>query len=273
MSFLKDLFKKSKDKKYGTGHRLGDTTPRQDQPSTSRQASGYVPPQQPKSEAAIKAGEAALQRLENAKNPSRPTTAAARQVAKELKQETEAAKKELDKEFDKALRLKDHYFGKPQVVDGTALVPKSRIYFTASVLPEGEKYVAGEIEDRIEQLLLEKLHEEPVLVACTLLCTANYKDGDKLVKCVEILNKFADNILNNPSEEKYRKIRVENAIFKEKVIIFDGSMVNPNNEKKENKKYFLFGFRPEFFKSRKSKQKSRKSKQKKNNLGNPNKDF
>ncbi len=31
------------------------------------------------------------------------------------------------------------------------------------------------------------------------------------------MNKFVDNILNNPKEEKYRKIRLENPIFKEKV--------------------------------------------------------
>jgi hypothetical protein len=143
---------------YGTGHRLGDTTLRQDQPSTSRQANGYVPPQQPINEA--------------------------------------------------------------------ALVPNSRVYFTASVLPEGERYVAGEIEDRIEQLLLEQLHEEPVRVACTLLCTANYKDGNKLVKCVKILNKFADDILDNPSEEQYRTIRVDDAIFRDNVIMFDLSYFN-----------------------------------------------
>lgn len=47
--------------------------------------------------------------------------------------------------------------------------------------------------------------------------TANYKTQEKLTKCIEILNKFINNILNSPNEEKYRKIRVENAIFKERV--------------------------------------------------------
>jgi UBX domain-containing protein 6 len=49
------------------------------------------------------------------------------------------------------------------------------------------------------------------------LFTANYKNKEKLDKCIEIMNKFVDNILNNPKEEKYRKIRLENPIFKEKV--------------------------------------------------------
>jgi UBX domain-containing protein 6 len=214
MSFLKDLFQKSKNKKYGKGHRLGDANTPAAEPSSTPRTSNYTPmPQQPKSEAAIKAGEAALQRLQSAKNPRPAPSAAARQLSKELQQQTES----LNKELDKALKLKDHYFGQKKVIPETGLINKNRVFFTASILSENERYPGGEIEDRIEQLLLEKLHEEPILVACTLLCTANYKDAEKLTKCIEILNKFADNILNNPTEEKYRKIRVENQIFKEKV--------------------------------------------------------
>ena len=85
------------------------------------------------------------------------------------------------------------------------------------MLGANESYCKDEVEDLIEQTLLSQLEDEPILVAVTLLFTANYKNHDKLTKCIEILNKFIDNILNSPAEEKYRKIRVENAIFKEKV--------------------------------------------------------
>jgi UBX domain-containing protein 6 len=214
MSFLKDLFEKRKDKKYGKGHKLGSTS---DQPVISNspridQPANQTPRQAAFSDAAQKAGEAALQRLANAhnKNTARPSTP--RYVDKEREEQDK-----LNKELDEALKLKEHYFGKPTVVEDSNLVPKNRIYFTAPILPENERYTQHEIEDRIEQLLMEKIHEEPILVACTLLCTFNYKDSEKLNKCKEILNKFANNILNNPSEEKYRKIRVENQIFKEKV--------------------------------------------------------
>ena len=219
MSFLKELFGKSKDKKYGKGHRLGDalssaTRPSSGSSSTNSNAttSRRAPPA--KSEAAMKAGEAALQRLENAKQP-RAVSAISRQVAKEIKEDANKQERH-SKELEQALKLKEHYFGKPKEVEADSL-RKNRILYTAPILPENEKYTINEIDDRIEQLLLEKLHEEPILVACTLLCTANYKDADKLTKCIEILSKFADNILNNPKEEKYRKIRAENQIFKEKV--------------------------------------------------------
>lgn len=215
MSFLKDLFEKRKDKKYGKGHRLGETPTQQPSFSSSSTPRPSSSSQQnvPRSDAAQKAAEAALQRLENSKRPS--TSAVKRQVSKEVRQEAEAKNQELEK----ALKLKEHYFGKPRLVeDSTILPPKNQIYFTASILNEDEKYPASQIEDRIEQLLLEKLAEEPILVACTLLRTANYKNQEKLDKCVEILNKYADNITSNPSEEKYRKIRIENAIFKEKVF-------------------------------------------------------
>lgn len=80
-----------------------------------------------------------------------------------------------------------------------------------------ESYPKNEIEDRIEQRLLLQLEEEPILVSVALLFTANHKNQEKLDKCIEIMNKFVDNILKSPNEEKYRKIRLENPIFKEKV--------------------------------------------------------
>lgn len=61
------------------------------------------------------------------------------------------------------------------------------------------------------------MEADPILASVTLLFTANHKQAEKLTKCKEILTKLADNILNNPSEEKYRKIRIENKMFNENV--------------------------------------------------------
>ena len=203
-SFIKNLISKHKEKKHGKGHRLGDTptvsitTCRA--PNNSSQSVGAT-----KSEAARLAGEAALQRLQNLNKSAshrRPTTA------------TSSSSKI---EIEKASALKEHYFGKQEVVENVSINPKSKIFFTSSLFQTGEKYPIEEVEDKIEQNLMENLEMEPILVSVTLLFTANYKNKEKMDKCVEILNKFADNIINNPNEEKYRKIRVENAIFKEKV--------------------------------------------------------
>lgn len=81
----------------------------------------------------------------------------------------------------------------------------------------GQKYTIDEIENRIEQTILDQMEDDPILAAVTLLYTANQKQAEKLNKCKETLNKLADNILNNPNEEKYRKIRIGNKLFSENV--------------------------------------------------------
>ena len=100
------------------------------------------------------------------------------------------------------------------------------IYFKVSGLfKENERYNKDEIENRIEMALLNRLDEnegdnadETILVVVTLFLTANYKNEEQLKKCVELLNKFIENILKAPGEEKYRKIRIENPTIKEKVM-------------------------------------------------------
>lgn len=94
---------------------------------------------------------------------------------------------------------------------------KKNIFYRASIFEPGERYPLEQVEDKIEQFLINQLEEEPILISVTLLFTANYKNQEKLNKCLEIMNKFIDNILNSPNEEKYRKIRLENPTFKEKV--------------------------------------------------------
>ena len=64
-NFLKNLFDKKKDKKYGKGHKLGDGT----QPQPILQNQNYQPAYRPQtgsqSEASRMAGEAALARMTN----------------------------------------------------------------------------------------------------------------------------------------------------------------------------------------------------------------
>jgi len=47
--------------------------------------------------------------------------------------------------------------------------------------------------------------------------TCNQKDQEKLNACKEILCKYFDNIIANPDEEKYRRIRLQNKVYLEKV--------------------------------------------------------
>ncbi len=72
MSFLKNLFEKRKDKKYGKGHKLGDSNTAQpsyqQQNQQQQQASTHRPQTSiNQSEASRMAGEAALSRMTNSK--------------------------------------------------------------------------------------------------------------------------------------------------------------------------------------------------------------
>ena len=122
--------------------------------------------------------------------------------------------KATEEEMKKAQQLKDHYFGPRKVVDQSPHL--ARVMFKSG-LTGAERYPREEISDRIEQALLTQLADEPILISVTLLFTANHQNKEKLTKCIETMNRFIDNILKNPQEEKYRKLRVENAVFKEKV--------------------------------------------------------
>lgn len=115
MSFLKNLFEKHKDSKYGKGHRLGDAKQQASEPSTSRGAAQAQPAVSLRSnnEAAMKAAEAAMQRMQAKSTTPRVNSAARAAAQSQLDQD--------DKEMKKALELKEHYFGKPVSFESTRL--------------------------------------------------------------------------------------------------------------------------------------------------------
>ena len=122
----------------------------------------------------------------------------------------------MEKEMQRALELKEHYFGNNEKKIDLS-THQERVLFKSNVLGINERYTKEEIEDRIEQTLLDQLDQEPLLIAVTLMFTANQKKQEKLEKCIETLSKYVDNILKSPSDEKFRKIRIENPIFRENV--------------------------------------------------------
>ena len=65
MSFLKNLFEKRKDKKYGKGHKLGDGNSAQPEYHQSQESTYQPQTSINQSEASRMAGEAALSRMTN----------------------------------------------------------------------------------------------------------------------------------------------------------------------------------------------------------------
>ncbi|KAH8739890.1 hypothetical protein FG386_001707 [Cryptosporidium ryanae] len=50
------------------------------------------------------------------------------------------------------------------------------------------------------------------------------KDIQGITKCFSLLKTYISNVLNNPYEEKYRKIRLSNPTFESKVLKYEGSL-------------------------------------------------
>lgn len=85
-----------------------------------------------------------------------------------------------------------------------------------AVLPKAE------MEAYIEEFLLRQLADEPEMTSALMVHTLN-KDRQKVKMCIETLCKYLDNIVNHPEEEKYRKIRVKNKAFSERVLSLHGT--------------------------------------------------
>ena len=64
---------------------------------------------------------------------------------------------------------------------------------------------------------------EPEMTSALMIHTLN-KDKEKVEACIDILQKYLDNILKNPGNEKFLKIRLENKAFREKVAPIKGSV-------------------------------------------------
>lgn len=73
---------------------------------------------------------------------------------------------------------------------------------------------------KIKEFLYEQLEDEKGLTACLIILNCNIKD--KAEQCVEILSKYLENIINNPDDQKYRKIRMSNRVFCDKVRYIEG---------------------------------------------------
>ena len=69
---------------------------------------------------------------------------------------------------------------------------------------------------------LQQLEREPLKTTCTMIHTLN--SGDLLTNGIKTLVFFVENIIKDPKEEKFKKIRVNNAGVQKKVIPLIGGV-------------------------------------------------
>ncbi|XP_006819414.1 UBX domain-containing protein 6-like [Saccoglossus kowalevskii] len=216
---MKKFFEKKKldfkFKKAGTGHSLSDESPSTSSQGviTSQPVAKQPPP--PKSAGAMKAGEAALTRIDQKKQEpiSASRKAIQAQVRREMEQEKAAA------EAAAALSRQQSGPGETKL-ESAPLLSVEKVQFYCSLSPQ--RVPRSQIESHIKECLLLKLAEDPIQASCAMIHSLN-KDREKMKVGIDTICKYLDNIISHPGEEKYTKIRIQNKAFQDKVACIEGS--------------------------------------------------
>jgi UBX domain-containing protein 6 len=88
----------------------------------------------------------------------------------------------------------------------------SGIYYRCPIVSE-EILDKNTWYEKIEEFFSHQLLDEEIgLSACLVIHSCN-NGIERITHCVETLCKYLDNIIKNPTEEKYWKIRMSNKIF------------------------------------------------------------
>uniref|UniRef100_A0A1B6LYV2 UBX domain-containing protein n=1 Tax=Graphocephala atropunctata TaxID=36148 RepID=A0A1B6LYV2_9HEMI len=225
---IKKFFEKkkveAKFKMAGPGHKLTESKKQTAGGSAKSGAGGGASSRANPSAEARQAGAAALARLggEKRDTPAFNTSLAAIQA--QVKRELEAEKKAAvaREEREKSSTPPSQAQPPPEPEDMSPLLAVRGVYFKCPLVGP-EILSKEEWKVKIKEFLYEQLADEKGLTACLIIHSCN-KSKDKVEQCVETLSKYLENIVKNPGEEKYRKIRLSNRVFQEKVAGLEGVM-------------------------------------------------
>ncbi|KAM7012496.1 UBX domain-containing protein 6 [Tautogolabrus adspersus] len=209
--FFEDIKKDVKFKTAGPGKKLTDDTSEKQkavQSSSSSKNNRHAP-----SEGAQRAGAAALARIEQHPRPKVHTSQDA--IRNQVKRELEAEAAALAEKENAAAAE-----GSKVPVKDPACLSVSGVYFTCPLT--GATLTKSEREVHIKEAILMRFEEDEVEASVMMIHTFN-KDREKVKVAVDIISKYVDNICKNPTEEKYRKIKLSNKVFQEKVHCVEGS--------------------------------------------------
>uniref|UniRef100_A0A7N9AY19 UBX domain-containing protein 6 n=1 Tax=Mastacembelus armatus TaxID=205130 RepID=A0A7N9AY19_9TELE len=208
--FLDDIKRDIKFKSAGPGKKLADETsakPEAVQSSSSVKHSRHGP-----SEGAQRAGAAALARIEQHQRPKLHTSQDA------IRNQGGGHKHHIAV-IHCGWTLKSHPGSNVPVKD-PACLSVSGVYFTCPLT--GATLTKSEREVHIKEAILMRFEEDAVEASVMMIHTFN-KDREKVKVAVDIISKYVENICKNPTEEKYRKIKLSNKVFQEKVRSVEGS--------------------------------------------------
>jgi UBX domain-containing protein 6 len=216
-SKIKKFFaKKKSDAKFktaGRGVRL-DSAASSSSQSQKPKGDYYVPVKRDDlTEEAKQARDAALKRILN-NNRDKPLNISARAIKEQARKEIEEQARRKVAESESNLRNNVQIDEKKDyTIDG--------VYFTCPMISE-EVLSKNEWKVKIKNFLYEQFEADPGLTSCLIIKNCN--TFDKAEECIETLKKYIANIITNPDEPKYQKIRMSNRVFCDKVANVEGSL-------------------------------------------------
>ncbi|GLH10173.1 UBX domain-containing protein 6 [Gryllus bimaculatus] len=219
---IKKYFQKKKaDAKFklaGPGHRLNEeSSHNQPKPhSTKHQHSGSGSRSAPSAEAK-QAAAAALARMEGGgrRHDQAAFNTSLAAIQAQVRMELEAEKKAQSQTPQVETKTE------AVVIETSTHFAVQGVFFKCPMIGS-DILTKDEWHKKIREFLYEQLEEERGLTACLIIQSCN-KNREKVEMCVETLFKYLENIIHNPTEEKYRKIRLTNKVYQERVAPIEGA--------------------------------------------------
>ncbi|KAJ7308341.1 hypothetical protein JRQ81_008877 [Phrynocephalus forsythii] len=106
------------------------------------------------------------------------------------------------------------------VEEDPSLLSVSGVYFVCPLT--GVTVRKDQREKQIRQAILEHATKDPVAASVMEIHTFN-RDREKVKLGIETITKYLDNIHLHPEEEKYRKIKLQNKVFQERIHSLEGA--------------------------------------------------
>ncbi|XP_025312792.1 UBX domain-containing protein 6 isoform X2 [Canis lupus baileyi] len=208
--FFQEIKADIKFKSAGPGQKLtGERAPKE----KPNQTAVRQPRQGPTNEAQMAAA-AALARLEQKQPKARGPT----------------SQESIRNQVRKELRAEATVSGSTEA-PGTNMVPEPREEGSAHLAVPGVCFTCpltgatlrkDQRDAHIKEAILSHFSTDPVAASIMKIHTFN-RDRDKVKLGVDTIAKYLDNICLHPEEEKYRKIKLQNKVFQERINCLEGT--------------------------------------------------
>lgn len=210
-SKIKKFFSKKKNeakfKTAGPGRKLNAESPPSGSHSAPKSKDVYVPiKRNDLTEEAKNARDAAMRRLVD--KTQKPLNFSHKAIKEQARRELEAQRAAPEPTVRQESTEKKEYS-----IDG--------VFFSCPLVSD-EILPKKDWKEKIKTFLYEQLESDPGLTSCLIIKNCNTLD--KAEDCIETLKKYLQNIINNPTDEKFHKIRKSNRIFCDKVAAAEGEL-------------------------------------------------